>query len=386
MAQAALATERLSVLVVEDNPADADIVREMLRDADLVAAGAVAPEIHHVETLRDALAAAKRPFDVTLLDLGLPDASGFEGLHALIAAAPELPAVVLTGARDPALGARALVAGAQDFLVKGEVGGELLLRSLRFAVVRQQHAARLRQLVAEQDAVRARDDFISVAAHELRSPLNALHLAIADLQRMFAASVGDVAERRLRIASRGVERLTRLVNTLLDVSRLKTGGRQQLTREPLDLRRVTMDALEHLRTAASAAGCELHIEAREPVVGSWDRTAIEQVLVNLVDNAVKYAPGRPVEVRLGTSDGAAVVAVRDQGDGIAPENAARIFDPFVRGVSGEHSSGLGLGLYITRRLVEAHGGRIELHSRPGAGSTFRVVLPLTPGSAGQAVA
>jgi PAS domain S-box-containing protein len=140
MTEATLAPERLSVLVVEDNPADADLVCEMLRDANLVAAGTVTPEIHQVQTLSDALAAAKRRFDVALLDLGLPDANGLEGLSALNTAVPELPAVVLTGTRDPALAAKALTAGAEDFLVKGEIEGDLLLRCLRFAVARHRRA------------------------------------------------------------------------------------------------------------------------------------------------------------------------------------------------------------------------------------------------------
>jgi PAS domain S-box-containing protein len=142
MTEAALASERLTVLVVEDDPGDADLVRELLRDANLVVAGAVTPEIHQVPTLRDALAAAKERFDVALLDLGLPDATGLEGLSALSTAAPELPAVVLTGARDPTLAARAIIAGAEDFLVKGDVQGDVLLRCLRHAVARHRRASR----------------------------------------------------------------------------------------------------------------------------------------------------------------------------------------------------------------------------------------------------
>jgi PAS domain S-box-containing protein len=142
------ASGRLSVLMIEDNPADADLVGEMLRTANLVACGAITPELRHVETLRDALVAAREPFDVALLDLGLPDASGMDGLTALSAAVPGLPAVVLTGARDPELAARALLAGAEDFLVKGEVEGDLLLRCLRFAIAR--HAKRQQQRLLPQ--------------------------------------------------------------------------------------------------------------------------------------------------------------------------------------------------------------------------------------------
>ncbi len=145
MTRAALASKRLSVLVIEDNPADADLVRALLREAGPAAADALTPEIHHVGTLREALALVEQPFDVALLDLGLPDASGLEGLGALHAAAPDLPAVVLTGARDPALATRALAAGAEDFLVKDEVQGHVLLRALRFAVARRR-AAREREV------------------------------------------------------------------------------------------------------------------------------------------------------------------------------------------------------------------------------------------------
>jgi signal transduction histidine kinase len=401
------ATELLSVLVVEDNPADADLVREMLLDADPVAAGAVAPSVHHVETLRAGLraaeGAAEGAFDVVLLDLGLPDASGFEALDAFALRAPQLPSVVLTGARDPALGARALVAGAQDFLVKGEVGGELLLRSLRFAVARQQHGVDLRRVMAEQaaraaaeashatsqalaeenerlflsaqEAVRAREEFISIASHELRSPLSALQLSIAMLAETVGPGADAATARRLEAASSSVERLTRLVNTLLDLSRAAAAG-PGLVREAVDLRRVALDALEQLRGAAGAAGCELRLDAPFPVVGEWDRTAIERIVVNLVDNAVKYAPGKPVEVRVAERGDACVVSVRDHGPGIAPADASRIFERFARAARGRRrAEGLGLGLYIARRLAEGHGGRIELESEAGAGATFRVLLP-----------
>jgi signal transduction histidine kinase len=400
---AAATAERLSILFVEDNAGDVDLVREMLVGAAPVAAGAVFPEVHHVETLRQALAAATRPFDVALLDLGLPDATGLQVIRALHAAIPDLPAVVLTGGRDPVLGADALIAGAQDFLVKGDVEGELLLRSLRFAVARHRHATRERQLEAERaarsaaealrvraealaddnarlwrdarDAVEARDEFISVASHELRTPLSTLQLAIADLARVVGASADAPTERRLRSATRAVERLTRLTRTLLDVSRLKS-GQLKLAREPLDLRRVALETIDLLRAAAGAAGCELRVDAPEPVVGSWDRTAMEQVVGNLLDNALKYASGKPVAVRVTTDDGAAILTVRDEGRGVAPDDVARIFDRFERGTSPQRSGGLGLGLYITRHLVEMHGGRIELESVLGGGSTFTVRLPV----------
>jgi signal transduction histidine kinase/DNA-binding response OmpR family regulator len=180
--------------VVEDNPADADLVRELLRDARLVAEGAVEPEVHLVDTLRGALAAARRPFDVALLDLGLPDANGLEGLTALSAEAPELPAVVLTCARDPNLAARALVAGAEDFLVKGEIEGELLLRSLRFAVARHRRGSSRRPLLA----ARGRGDREAAPGGQVSHPAAATATSYAPGQLATrAAPRGNASARRV---------------------------------------------------------------------------------------------------------------------------------------------------------------------------------------------
>jgi signal transduction histidine kinase len=124
------------------------------------------------------------------------------------------------------------------------------------------------------------------------------------------------------------------------------------------------------------AGCELSYQAPlRPVTGNWDRLRLEQVVTNLISNAIKYGPRKPIELRIEQSDGTARLTVRDQGIGISEHDQARVFEPFERAVSVRHYGGFGLGLWITRKIVEAHGGAIRVQSRPGEGSTFVVELP-----------
>jgi len=164
------------------------------------------------------------------------------------------------------------------------------------------------------------------------------------------------------------------VDALLDVSRL-TQGRLALTWEELDLTEVVREVAERFAQQAAKAGCELKVVAEERVVGRWDRLRLEQVVTNLLSNALKYGAGRPVHVEVEGESERAVLAVRDEGIGIEPEHLERIFGKFERAVSGRHYGGLGLGLYITRQIVQALEGTIEVESEPGHGATFRVVLP-----------
>jgi signal transduction histidine kinase len=229
---------------------------------------------------------------------------------------------------------------------------------------------------AATEAVRLRDDFLSVAGHELKTPLSAMRLQIQMLARMTrdVATAPDIAERVTR-AERASERLGALVDELLDVGRI-TAGRLELKREELDLTALTREVMGRMSEAFLRSGSEVRLVAEAAVVGRWDRVRLEQVLCNLLSNAVKYGRGRPVEVRVEERgpEGARLV-VRDGGIGIAPEDQPRIFERFERAVTDKQFHGLGLGLWITREIIDAHEGSIEVHSVPGEGSTFIVVLP-----------
>jgi PAS domain S-box-containing protein len=227
-------------------------------------------------------------------------------------------------------------------------------------------------------AIKLRDEFLSVASHELRTPLSALQLQLQSANRVLGdrtASIERIAGK-VAAAVRQTERLGGLVDTLLDVSRLAT-GRLELNRERFELAAAVGEVVERFREEAAQSGITLSLDASARAAGTWDRLRIEQVVTNLISNAIKYAPRSAIEVRVSTDDEFARVVVRDHGIGIAPEDRGRIFDRFERAVSPRHYGGLGLGLYIARQIVEAHGGRISVESAPGDGSTFTVELPLT---------
>ncbi len=231
-----------------------------------------------------------------------------------------------------------------------------------------------------QDAVKLREEFIVVAAHELRTPLTAMMLQLQRLEEL-SAGVRDADRARLgQCASRSVaaaRRFAALVEGLLDASRL-THGQLSLNLEEVDLAELADEVLERFEGAARRVGCALTLVAPAPARGLWDRLRIEHVLTNLVSNAIKYGPGMPVDVAIEASHGWAHVEVRDHGIGIAPEVAGQIFERFGRVGSVSHYGGLGLGLYLAREVITAHGGTIRFASEPGDGCTFIVDLPLRP--------
>jgi signal transduction histidine kinase len=217
-----------------------------------------------------------------------------------------------------------------------------------------------------------------MASHELRTPLTALSLRAETLRRCLRRSpaADEDAQRQLSAIDDQTRRLEGLIGLLLDVSRINV-GRFTLDLSTFDLAEVAREVAERLKPDADLAGAELRLSTRL-VIGRWDRMRLDQVVTNLVGNAIKYGPCHPVDVTVGERDGAAVVEVRDRGIGIPPESHRRIFERFERAGNVSAFRGLGLGLWIAKRLVEAHGGVISVESAPGAGSTFTVSLPRTP--------
>jgi two-component system, chemotaxis family, CheB/CheR fusion protein len=231
-----------------------------------------------------------------------------------------------------------------------------------------------RLYLAAREAIVARDDFLAIAAHELRTPLSTLSLQLQTLAGPRGVDLNDaVVAGKIARAIRQTRRLASLIDSLLEVSRI-TAGRLKLHRERTDLGGVIGDVAARFRGAAEAEGCTLTVRAEGPVTGTWDPARLDQVVTNLLQNAIRYAPGAPIELSVEGDQRWVRLAVRDHGPGIPPERRVRVFDRFEKG-GARSQEGLGLGLYITRQIVEAHGGAIGVLGELDGGTTFVVQLP-----------
>jgi PAS domain S-box-containing protein len=230
-----------------------------------------------------------------------------------------------------------------------------------------------------QEALRIRQEFMSIASHELKTPITSLLLAV---QRLVNAAEGGslLPERFIRsldTIERQSRRLAGLVDTLLDVTRIQA-GRLELERAPCALGPLVLDVVARLEPDATRGGSTVSVDIPSRIAGIWDRQRLDQVLTNLLSNAIKYGRGRPIRIAAQATDQHCLVTVTDEGIGIQSADLIRIFAPFERAVSVHHYGGLGLGLYIVQRIVEAHGGDIWAESTVGQGTSFHLRLPLRP--------
>jgi signal transduction histidine kinase len=266
------------------------------------------------------------------------------------------------------------IAAESDSTVQQILAGLLMLHEdLQYAQQRQ--STLLDEL---RDAVHARDEFLSIASHELRTPITTLTLQIDGLSRMLhdhvPTATPEKVSRRLEITRRQVDRLAALVSTLVDVSRV-TSGKVQLTRQLADLGEVIRSVVDRFGEELSRCGSTLAFERQGPLWGNFDVSRIDQVLSNLLSNAIRYGRGKPIVIGAVSLGQTARFWVEDLGIGIPPEHQARIFQRYERAAPSTNYAGLGLGLWISRQLVEAMGGTISVRSMADAGSIFTVDIP-----------
>ncbi len=242
-----------------------------------------------------------------------------------------------------------------------------------------------KRLAEEQlkQAIRARDEFLSIASHELKTPITSMKLQFqmtrkaVNLEKNLAPPPVKLA-KVLDIAGRQIVRIENLLEDLLDVAKIRS-GKLMLSPEPLNLADLVRElVVERFEEQAEEAGCPIHMEIDDAVSGVWDRGRIEQVVINLLTNAFKYAPGKPIRIGVDKVETLARLAISDNGPGIPKEKQALIFERFERATASRNISGLGLGLFIVKQIVEAHGGDIQVESEIGQGTKFIVKIPIEP--------
>ena len=394
-----MSDHRAKVLIVDDLPENLLALNALIRQDDRV--------IFQASNGDDALALLlQHEFALAILDVQMPGMNGFE-LAELMRGTEKtrsIPIVFVTAAgKELNYAFKGYETGAVDFLykpldvdaVRSKVNVFVDLYRQRQEVRRQVQALEksrqeqetllqeLRSAQGElQNAVRMRDDFMSMVAHELRTPLNTLFLE-AQLRKMQLdrgnTAIFDAAYLQKMVArdQRQIQSMVRLIDDMLDVSRIRS-NRLSIRPSEVDLPALLQRVVGNLANQAASAGSTITLETGQAITGTWDEFRIEQVVINLLTNALRYGKGKPVTVSAGPAEGGVRITVTDQGMGISAEDQRRIFEQFERAAGNDGTGGLGLGLFITQQLVEAHGGRIGVQSEPGLGSTFTVTLPMSP--------
>ncbi|TFY97752.1 hybrid sensor histidine kinase/response regulator [Ramlibacter humi] len=323
----------------------------------------------------------EHPFALAIVDVQMPSMDGFE-LAELMRGTERtrhIPIVFVTAAgRELNYAFRGYETGAVDFLYKPLDPVAVRSKVDVFVDLYRQRQELLRMQEQLERAVKMRDDFLSMVSHELRNPLNALYLQAQLRQRMAAKGQPPDLAAFQKMVSRDehqIRSMIRLLDDLLDISRART-GRLAMSPSEMDLALAARRAVEAVHDQARTAGVQISVEAPAAMGFVGDEFRLEQVVLNLLTNALRYGRGQPVAVRLRTEGREALLSVRDQGPGVPAAEQERIFQQFERGSTGGQVAGLGLGLFISRQIVEAHGGRLELRSDPGDGAEFTLRLPL----------
>ncbi len=367
----------VQVLLIEDNPGDARLLQEMLKES-----GSLKFEVTQFSTLADAtnhLPTSK--VNIVLLDLGLPDANGLDAVRKLHALAERVALIVLTGLDDENMATQALTEGAQDYLIKGKIGTHGLLRSIRYAIERQRMLVETEQMRKLQ--LRLRDEFISMVSHELRTPLTSIRGALGLINAEALGKLPAKAKAMVQIAYQNSERLVQIINDILDMEKINSGG--------LEIRIGAVTVADFLQEALAinhAYGVKHQVRfvletAPAGLQMAADPDRMMQVMANLLSNAAKFSPpGSAVRVRAREHNKLVRIEVEDYGTGIPEAFRERVFEKFAQAdsSSSRRFDGTGLGLSITRKLVEAMEGTIGFSTIADQGTIFYFEVPLAKGT------
>ena len=358
-------SDRIRLLVIDDDRVDRLAIRRAVEHSDLDA------EISEASTAEEALELRPQRFDCLLLDHDLPDITGTELTRRLREAGDYTPMILVTGGHDEELLQQAIAAGITDFFPKSDVSPRRIALRVRFAIrIGRAEAESQRLLDAATQAARARDDVLAVVSHDLRNPLHAIGLACDGLR----SEVPDHAQRYLGAIERACNRAERLIADLLEASAIENGV-LTLSRSSVDAGAIVRQAAAEAELLMKEAGGKITAKLPDSsTLVSADRDRVLQVLANLIGNALKHAKGSPIEISLERNGKDAIIAVRDKGPGITDSELPHVFDRYWHG--RKKTGGAGLGLAIAKGIIDAHGGRIVVESKQGAGAEFSFTLPL----------
>jgi len=371
-----LTDKPVSILLIEDNPGDRRLIREMLAEA-----GNVAFDVQYADRLQAATDyLGQNGVEVILLDLGLPDSQGLETLRKVYAQASEMPIVVLTGLNDEMVGVQAINEGAQDYLIKGQVDTQLLRRTIRYAIERKQAEERERRLQVQlnlSNRLASLGLMVEGFAHEINNPLASV---IGFAQMLAYEDIPENAREDVKTIEDSAQRVVDIMTNLLAFAR-----QQKLERTYINVNDMVMAALK--TRVHPLEGGNITITTRlDPALPSTmaDGALLQQAFLNLVINAeteMKLAHGKGnLLIMTELISDTIQVSFNDDGPGIAQANLVHLFDPFfsTRGVG----QGRGLGLSVCYGIIADHNGRINVESQLGKGSLFTVELPVVPEESG----
>ncbi len=353
----------LRVLIVEDSEDDTLLLVEALR------AGGFAPSYRRVETEAAYRAAlAEECWEIVIADYVLPRFSGLAALQILRESGSDIPLIMVSGKAGEETAVEAMHAGAQDYLLKGH------LSRLAPAITRDlQEAAGRRERRRAEEAERR---LLYTVGHDLRAPATLINGEVQLLlEQLHGCEMPERIQPRITALRQALRRMFAMIDDLTELAQLEEGP-LALTTEPLSLRPYLEELLQRNAGLLDVARIALDIPADLPPLQA-DPRYLARILQNFLTNAQKYsAPATPIRISAHREEDTVVIAITDQGQGIAPEDLPHLFDRFYRTTRGRKAESLGLGLYITKRLVEAHGGRMWVESEVGKGSTFYFTLPL----------
>lgn len=369
----------LSVLVVDDNPADSDFINEVLSDEkdptfEVDAADRLSTALKRIEGKR---------YDAVVLDLGLSDSQGIETYKKLASLYPAIPIVINTGLDSNALALQAIRAGAQDYVFKGDISGTVLSRVIRYAIERKFVEEERNFLIAREQAARVdaeqatrdREDVLSIISHDLKNPLSTIDLSAQIISRQKDSSREKIVQMAQKIR-KSAHYMETLISGLLDIGKIQSKN-FTVEAQAESVAQVIDSTLELVEQKVEKKEIQLIVEIapnQPPIL--CEKTRITQVLTNLLSNAIKFTPTKgSIRLKIVSADGYAQFSVSDTGPGIEPELLPKLFERFWQ-AKETASLGTGLGLYIAKGMVEAHGGRIWVESKLGEGSTFHFTIPL----------